>query len=392
MSDLRESLQALVERADGWVPTYSDIVARRAMRRRRRHLLAGTTLTVVLAAAISVVAMSAHDSDAGPPRVDVIAPSSTAPVPVPTTSVSTSSTTTSSPPPVPTTALPIPQGTLSGVPTTAYAALSSGVAEISTVDGSVVQWLHRSAGGAVSWVEADVAHARVFFGISDDCGANIWVVGTDGSDAHRVASGHRVAVSPDGRRIAFARTEDGCGAGALVVHDLETGAEKIWRKARDPEAFAEFQNVAWEPDGRHLSFGVYVGPNSGEADHDEVRVLDTEQPEGLIGAAMGRVISGRMSDGVVVDGRLRLAVFDRCDIGANPECVSAARIVDGETGAVVARLPAVRRLQMLDLDASGRKVLYVVAEEYRVGYERTVAHAYDGTYAQRIGEVIDADW
>jgi hypothetical protein len=68
-----------------------------------------------------------------------------------------------------------------------------------------------------------------------------------------VARGHKVSVSPDGRRLAY--VADGCGDGAIVVRDLATGAESriehrmSWGEGTFPWIL---DWVVWHADGRRL--------------------------------------------------------------------------------------------------------------------------------------------
>ena len=65
-------------------------------------------------------------------------------------------------------------------------------------------------------------------------------------------------LSPDGRRVAFVRTDptDDDAVAALVILDLRSGRLRVL-PARDHGSVAE---IAWSPDGRRLAFSAEVDP------------------------------------------------------------------------------------------------------------------------------------
>jgi dipeptidyl aminopeptidase/acylaminoacyl peptidase len=72
-----------------------------------------------------------------------------------------------------------------------------------------------------------------------------------------------LAVSPDGRRIAYAMWADGPGesicGGTHEIHvrDLASGQERVWatRSAGDLRIYS-IVGLAWSPDGRYVAFGL----------------------------------------------------------------------------------------------------------------------------------------
>jgi Tol biopolymer transport system component len=68
----------------------------------------------------------------------------------------------------------------------------------------------------------------------------------------------RIAVSPDGRRIAYARIDRPHNISSLIARALDGGGESIIATHTLPDAFS---SVAWSADDRHLawSLGTYAG-------------------------------------------------------------------------------------------------------------------------------------
>jgi hypothetical protein len=118
---------------------------------------------------------------------------------------------------------------------------------------------------SLDWVTYDPPRRRVFLGVSSGCdpGVNgIWVVGTDGHGLRKVArSGGRASVSPDGTRLAYPVSGDGCGVQWLFVRDLATGKEQRFER---PGGAAFIDGVAWIDD-RYVYFSSL----------DIARTLDT---------------------------------------------------------------------------------------------------------------------
>ena len=72
----------------------------------------------------------------------------------------------------------------------------------------------------------------------------VWRMAADGSKMLRVGDGDQAEWSPDGRRIAFRRSE------AIFVRDLDTGQEK----GITPAGFPHCSGPSWSPDGKTVAF------------------------------------------------------------------------------------------------------------------------------------------
>src|SRR5581483_5573503 len=134
--------------------------------------------------------------------------------------------------------------------------------------------------------------SAVFYALAGDCGpGTIYRVAADGRTAPAVvASGVSPAVSPDGRKLAYAVASAGPGSGggtggagaadarhcqnAIVVRDLASGAERRWSYPDTPDYDtalyhdAVISEIAWAPDSTRLAYTLsYEG--------DSVSILDT---------------------------------------------------------------------------------------------------------------------
>lgn len=116
----------------------------------------------------------------------------------------------------------------------------------------------------------------------------IYRVAIDGGEPEELGNGLSPAVSPDGRSLAYARSNDPTMCSdELVVRDLTTGEERMWPPAQDGyEELANLLDLTWAADSRTLAFErSYEG--------SEVLVVDTageggfERPAGEPGDAVG---------------------------------------------------------------------------------------------------------
>jgi len=211
--------------------------------------------------------------------------------------------------------------------------------------------------------------SQVFYSLVGDCGpATIYRVPIDGSSAAAaILTGVSPAVSPDGRKLAYAvaipsQEERHC-QNAVVVRDLQTGAERTWRYPDTPDyAISLYQDaviseIDWAPDSTRLAYTLsYEG--------DSVSVLDTETDADL----------GETDEVVIPDGGGNsshpawqatsglLGVFNtrfECCYDDNYNGPPRALLVNVDRRLGTPLLPAGRRVTALDFDPSGTHLLFV---------------------------------
>lgn len=105
--------------------------------------------------------------------------------------------------------------------------------------------------------------------VSDGGPRSLWIVGADGTGAHRVADGGPAAWSPNGRKLAV-------GGLALRVMNVDgTGSQTIVAGEAEP--------AAWSPDGRQILFTSWRDGNTEvyvvSADGDRLRRLTRSSGE-----------------------------------------------------------------------------------------------------------------
>jgi hypothetical protein len=214
-------------------------------------------------------------------------------------------------------------------------------------------------------------HSQVFYSLAGDCGpATIFRVPADGhSAAVAILKGLSPVVSPDGRKLAYAVAispapgdERHC-QNAVVVRDLQTGAERTWRYPDTPDFStplyqdAVITEIDWAPDSTRLAYTLsYEG--------DSVSVLNTETDADL----------GQTQEVVIPDGGGNsshpawqatsglLGVFNtrfECCFDDNYTGPPRALLVDVDRRLGTPLLPAGRRVTGLDFDASGAHLLFV---------------------------------
>ena len=210
----------------------------------------------------------------------------------------------------------------------------------------------------------------VFYAMAGDCdSATIYRVPADGHAAPVAAlSGLSPAVSPDGRKLAYAVATPGTTAerhcqNAVVVRDLKTGAERTWRYPDTPDydtplyQDAIISEIDWAPDSTRLAYTLsYEG--------DSVSILDTDADSDL-GQTDELVIpggGGNSSHPAWQAGSGLLGVFNtrfECCFDDNYTGPPRALLVDVERRLPTPLLPAGRRVTALDFDASGAHLLFV---------------------------------
>jgi len=279
-------------------------------------------------------------------------------------------------------------------------------------DGHTVRTLatHREAttGGFpyLQGVSLSTDRSQVFYSLAGDCGpATIYRVAADGlTPPVTVVGGVSPAVSPDGHKLAYAvagpaTTVVPSGAtgdlperhcqNAVVVRDLQTGAERTWRYPDTPDyATALYQDaviseIDWAPDSTRLAYTLsYEG--------DSISILDTDADADL-GQTEEVVIpggGGNSSHPAWQPGTDLLGVFNtrfECCFDDNYTGPPRALLVNVERRLGTPLLPAGRRVTALDFDASGAHLLFVDGGRLyrRTGTQAPVALA---------SGVTSADW
>lgn len=210
-----------------------------------------------------------------------------------------------------------------------------------------------------------------FYSLDGGCGQGfVRRVRTNGKSAPvDVARGISPAVSPDGKRLAYAvagrRRPDGTPAcfNAISVLELRNGKVRTWRYP-EAEAYAgglftdaSFTKLAWSPDSTRLAFTVsYEG--------DSISVLDTKRHRHL-GEALEVVIPGGGGDSRhpawhAPTGRLALVnrAFECCfdDAYTGPPRTVLVDVADRLAEDL---FPPGLAPNGLDFDAGGQHLLYV---------------------------------
>ena len=212
---------------------------------------------------------------------------------------------------------------------------------------------------------------EVFYSLVGDCAAaTIYRVPADGHlSAVAMLTGMSPAVSPDGRKLAYAaavatppQAERHC-QNAIVVRDLQTGAERTWRYPDTPDyATPLFQDaviseIDWAPDSTRLAYTLsYEG--------DTISVLNTETDADL-GQTIEVVIpdgGGNSSQPAWQPASGLLGLFNtrfECCFDDNYTGPPRALLVDVDRRLGTPLLPTGRRVTTLDFDASGTHLLFV---------------------------------
>jgi hypothetical protein len=235
---------------------------------------------------------------------------------------------------------------------------------------------------------------QVFYALAGDCGpATIYRVAADGrTPPEAILSGVSPSVSPDGRKLAYAVAAPGpapapapipgpaaTGAAnsatahagdverhcenAVVVRDLQTGAERTWRYPDTPDYAtslyrdAVISEIAWAPDSTRLAYTLsYEG--------DSISVLDTEADADL-SQTQEVVIPGgggnsshpawQATSGLLGVFNTRFECCFDDDYTGPPRTL----LVDPDRRLATPLLPSGRRVTALDFDASGAHLLFV---------------------------------
>ena len=237
--------------------------------------------------------------------------------------------------------------------------------------------------------------SQVYYSLVGDCGAaTIYRVPADGSlSSVAILSGVSPAVSPDGRKLAYAdaapsQAERHC-QNAVVVRDLQTGAERTWRYPDTPEFAtplfldAVISEIDWAPDSLRLAYTLsYEG--------DSVSVLNTETD-----ADLGQTVEVVVPDGGGNSNHPAwqptsglLGLFNNrfeCCFDDNYTGPPRALLIDVERRLATPLLPAGRRATVLDFDSSGAHLLFVDGGRL---YRRSGTQAPVGL----VPDVTSVDW
>ena len=235
--------------------------------------------------------------------------------------------------------------------------------------------------------------SNVFYALAGDCGAaTIYQVAADGrTPPVPILAGVSPAVSPDGRKLAYAVAAPGPAPApaaaiaapvaapasaapaaspaerrcqnALVVRDLNTGAERTWRYPDTPDYTTELyrgaviSEIAWAPDSTRLAYTLsYEG--------DSISILDTEtdadlsQTEEVVipgGGGNSSHPAWQATTGLLGVFNTR---FECCfdDVYTGPP---RALLLNPDRRLATSLLPSGRRVTALDFDASGAHLLFV---------------------------------
>ena len=247
--------------------------------------------------------------------------------------------------------------------------------------------------------------SQVYYSLVGDCGgATMYRVPADGSlSSVAVLTGISPAVSPDGRKLAYAvaasshdesqeesqeaaQMERHC-QNAVVVRDLQSGAERTWRFPATPEFAtplfldAVISEIDWAPDSTRLAYTLsYEG--------DSVSVLNTETD-----ADLGQTVEVVVPDGGGNSNHPAwqptsglLGLFNNrfeCCFDDNYTGPPRALLIDVERRLSTPLLPAGRRVTALDFDPSGAHLLFVDHGRLyrRTGTQSPVGLAADVTFA-----------
>jgi len=239
---------------------------------------------------------------------------------------------------------------------------------------------------------------EVFYALAGDCAAaTIFRVAVDGhAGPESLFPGVSPAVSPDGRKLAYAVATPGRASGgltdrhcqnSLVVRDLNTGAERAWRYPDTPDfdtplyRDAVISEIDWAPDSTRLAYTLSF-------EGDSISVLDTDADTDL-GQTEEVVIpggGGNSSHPAWQATSGLLGLFNtrfECCFDDNYTGPPKALLADVEKRLSTPLLPAGRRVTALDFDASGAHLLFVDSGRLfrRTGTQTPVALATGVTVA-----------
>ena len=142
---------------------------------------------------------------------------------------------------------------------------------VSAHGGTPDMWLRQVSGGDAIRLTNDAAEENdlefapdgesIYFTLPDGTGRNLWRVRALGGQAQKVLANARLAaLSPDGRRVAYYRSEPG-GVNVLTVSALDgSGSRALGKDLRPGNAV----RPAWSPDGQRVGYvqTALLGPSN----------------------------------------------------------------------------------------------------------------------------------
>lgn len=305
--------------------------------RRRRRARSRRAVLVALAVAMAStgVALLVHRDSSPGARVSRVSTGST---------VHSAATTAGSEATVPA-KQPIQTGAM---PRQAFVAVGPALVAIDTHEASKRRTVTSFAGDAhIDWVTVDRPHGRVFFGVTSGCDPGIngmYAMPLSGGPRRKIANyGNRVAVSPDGTKIAYSVHTDGCGSRDVVVQDVSSGHRQGFSGERSIHV------GAWASDGQSLFF------NTEEA-------IPTVYRFRVFARGARLDDSERWDTGIVADsGGGRVALLDWCSPApASGVCTVGVRTRSEESIGSTFSFGRVSNVEALSIDSSGMWPLLIV--------------------------------
>jgi hypothetical protein len=314
----------------------------------------------------------------------------------PTTAPTTSTTTTTAPEPEP------------ERPAVAVAVtVDNRLVVVDTASGAIVRTLHQEAehedgtGRIVSPALSSDGTSVVFSVRQPGCDDRIYRVGIDGGAVELLAEGSAGALSPDGRRLAYAALRpnpeiEGWCITVLTVRDLVTGEERSWPpEANGWDDITGVGQISWAPDSRRFAYDQFF-ENSGTL------MLDTAAGTTLreAASAVGSGDVERATPAWMTGDRIAVVTYC-CYADEDPNQTGIDLVLAGGRGAGdrLARPEHVPR--DLAADVSGRFLVYVQGRgEVAVdGPEDLIDPGgalvlldLDGTTTTLSGSYLEVDW
>jgi Tol biopolymer transport system component len=369
MTEIREALHAIADTAARQAsrPPVTDL--RHRVNRRRVRMASTTAALTVLAVAAGAIAVDRHDRGVPVPAITPTASPTASPSP----SVSATASPAAVAPPAPST-----------IVATRQEAWELGLELLSALTGRVGRRVDINSGeGSVAPVVSYDRKTVYFSRVETSCRNEIVTVPVHGGAERHIAYGGAIALSRDGRRLAYLTRADCDQPDVLVVHDLVTGAERTWSSA----GFSGLLTPAWAPDSRHLAIlGEHAlppgpaEPGSGGVAGRDLYILDADGPGTAV--ADGRKARGTPTDHYLAEAPIyrggdgTLVLLEGC---CHLNFPSRLVQIDPETGSRKVLVTFDGDVSWVDFDASGAHMLHVSSDAtlYRWDDGHPVAVAHD---------------